>query len=665
MRRLAIAIGLVVLFVACVHPTVFDYDVWFDLAMGEHIVHTGAIPHHSDWVWPNDRLPQPWFPNDELGFCVLARAVHHAFGEYGLALLLTALPAWGCLVLGTLTARRRGAGWGGAALAAVLGALLLQSRLMPRPQLITDLFLAAFVYMGERERTPPWAYAALMLVWCNLHAGCFIGVAWLGLRMVADLIAGVVERARAARESTGAEEGDRAVDANAARGLLGLSDGAVSLLRRDAGALALTLAATVCCPAGFWLAVYFVDHIFVHNRGLQLIAEWAPAELCRNPLTLFVALEIAGLAALGAARGLRPRDVLVFVVFAWAAKSRSRSCGELVATNQATLALGLSALGALAPELLRRALARISPRAFAILAAVAAAACLVWLAPQRLPLRAARYAYPDEALAFIARRGLPTTVFNTFHFGGYMTWRARPAYRAFIHGFDPTYDEQLFDDYIVISRGGREANATLDRWGVQVMLVGYGQPDDITGQLLTWLQVDPGWKLVWFDDTALVYVRRTSAFASLPAFDTLRPGAATPWEITDSRVRADLVRAAREMPSVRGLCGLADALAAAGDGAGASQACARAIAIDAEHPLPHSTLGRLKVGAGDLEGGKAELETAWRLAPSASLAYNIALAEARAAHVDETTRWLGEALRLDPAFTPARDLARKAGLSVP
>lgn len=629
-------LAALLVFVACTHPVLFDYDLWYDLAMGRHIVDTGTVPHQGGWVWPNDTLPAPWFANDEWGFCVASYAVHQAFGEEGLSLLLTALPASICILLGAVAARHRRAPWWAVGTAAALGVLLLQPRLMPRPQLVTDMLLAAFVLLGEGPRRRFWMFPAIMLAWCNLHAGCFIGIVYLGLQWIGTWLSQL-------------------------RG--GTEDGRAQV-RALAAALAASLLATCACPSGPWLAVYFVDHVLVHNFGVQIVAEWAPPALGWTPLTAFLALAAAGLAA-GRVRGrIEMRDIAVVAFFATLACRHGRASGELVAACLDILAVGLAAL---IPETgrLQARLGRVPAVAWQAVAAVALAIGLIWLVPQRLPLRACLYTYPDEAIAFLHQRRLPERVFNTFHFGGYLVWRAMPGHRPFIHGLNPTYSDLLYDDYITVSAGGAKAREVLDRWKVSCLLVGYGEPGDITHQLLSWLQADPRWKLVYWDDTALVYVPRTETFRHLPSYDIVRPGDASAWTPNDPRALDELRRAARTQPSVLALCWLGDALLARGDAAGAEAAWKQALTLDDGHPMPHSRIGRQRVAAGDLEGGRKALLRAYTLRRDASDAYNLAVLEVRLENREQAVAWVEEALRVDPSFAPARALAGRLGLSLP
>ena len=167
-----------------------DPDLWHRLALGNSLLKTGHFP-----------------PGD--AFSYLADYKQIADHEWGSAVIFYALYQWGGpsaivgMKLVTLTITLALLVWAGlqgrrptmlmaAFYALILLALLPSFQSTLRCMVFTHLFFALWLYWFQRERhgrpVPAFLYVLTMIVWANLHGGFAIGLAWLFLVAVVEMI---------------------------------------------------------------------------------------------------------------------------------------------------------------------------------------------------------------------------------------------------------------------------------------------------------------------------------------------------------------------------------------------------------------------------------------------------------------------------------------------
>jgi hypothetical protein len=114
-----------------------------------------------------------------------------------------------------------------------------------------------------------------------------------------------------------------------------------------------------------------------------------------------------------------------------------------------------------------------------------------------------RTQFPEGAAAYLKHHSLPRNVFANYPWGGYLIWKLYPRYRDFIDGRANTlFDTAVLNDYLTASGGGGGWSEVLDRRQVGTVVVSPGAP------LTQVLGENTGWKQVYADGTATVFVRR-------------------------------------------------------------------------------------------------------------------------------------------------------------
>ncbi|CAN0372712.1 unnamed protein product, partial [Phaeothamnion confervicola] len=159
---------------------VIEFDIWFRLRLGQEILAHGLAIGEPNFLWPQPALPLFVTPRFDRLFSVLVTLVYKALGVGAFPLLVAGLVALMFLVLWKTLERIQVEP---ALRVALLGLTfqLMRSRLMLRPQLVTDIALAGLLYIYFRDRERPIRHLPLIigayfLAWTSLHPGAAIGL---------------------------------------------------------------------------------------------------------------------------------------------------------------------------------------------------------------------------------------------------------------------------------------------------------------------------------------------------------------------------------------------------------------------------------------------------------------------------------------------------------
>lgn len=444
-----------------------DTDAWWHLATGRYI----ATQHRLPWPDPfayTTGVAKPAYAGEEATrrfnlthewLAQTAMYLVYAVGGFGAEVLWKGfLLALLCLTVGHVARLRTGSTlWGIAS--GLAAATLAVEFAHDRPSILSFVFTALFIAIFEEDRWL-WLLPPLALVWANCHGGFFLG--WV--------VCGAYS--------------------------------AQALLRRDWRILWLSGAAVALSlvnPNGFGVISTLLR--YRHSALTGTLQEWSRADLWGPPWAFVILLYGSALVMALAWRRVRLSDWLLFGAFAAAAIGAFRN--EML-------------IGLLGPILI----AGYFPweRALPVRAHYAAAAALacasVWgiAGGNFFQLRAAEWRFPAGAAQFLRDHGITAPLFNTYEYGGYLIWRGE---RVFIDG--RALSETAFQDYRMIMGtppGDARRDQTLARYGVGAMVVNGFEYNSGTLYPVVLAMTDPaesGWKLVYDDPQALVFVRQPPA----------------------------------------------------------------------------------------------------------------------------------------------------------
>jgi hypothetical protein len=459
-----------------------DPDLWQHLAVGRAMWSEHAIPRVNLWTWPTYGAPQvlpSWGFRALLWPCWALAGMPGLFAWRWIATLAALGLAWS-------TARGMGArGFATLAVLVVCG-LIYRQRSQVRPEMLAGILIALEIGLLEAGRRDGRAWilplVAIAWGWANLHLTYYLGLLVLGVY---------------------------ALDAARAR-------------RAEARGLGLTLLAAIAIsfvnPFGaraLWEPFDFA--LFHRNEPIfRSIGELRPLNWrfqATNGLLLL--LPLWPLLALWRARrhGLDLAEGALLVVFSALAIAAQRMVGfyALVAAPFVARDLGewlnaRSRSAAPAPPWLRAA---------ACMTACVALPLAEWRRPEYpLGLHYDWRAVPVAACDFMAGHDVSGRGFNPFHYGGYLLWRFWPdrARLPFmdIHQTGTREDRDLVNaallshpTYLALMRKYDFDYALLDR------RLGPQQ------RLLDWFDDDRSWSVVFMDDVAALYVRRSERHRAL------------------------------------------------------------------------------------------------------------------------------------------------------
>ena len=508
-RPLILAL-LLLLALASATTVIRNYDYWWHLAAGRFILEQASVPRADPFSFTAGGTP--WIDHEWL-FQVLAYAGQAAVGPGGLVCLKAALVLGLCLLLASHLKR---CGHGPAGTGAILVPVLMGAafRFDVRPEMATLVLAPLALHLAIRARdtgrlAPLAAVPAIAAVWANLHLGAVIAPAMLAAGLIPSWLL-----ERAGRSGGPPPAGT-----------------APPFTRRLLAATAATAAAIAVNPYG--LRLYAVP--FDLSRLLASLPapnlEWAPpapadfpifwAALAGSVLIAaagFRAIDPIGTPALllaGALAALHLRNVALFCVLL--PYGIGRPLRHLVEAFQRGRPYRLGTAGG-----------RVRPGfilACALL--VVAIALLPYVPPGVRPgIGISSDNEPRAAVDFLEREGVGERLFNDVLFGGYLIWRRYPEHPVFIDGRNEVYAGLLRDIFAAL--GDRPAwGRLMDRHRIDAALLRYppapekviytdpaGGPP-VVGERAFAAAYFPRdeWALVYWDDDAMVVLRRTAAQA--------------------------------------------------------------------------------------------------------------------------------------------------------
>jgi len=462
-----------------------DLDLWGYLAFGRLFWETGRFPYqdiftyvptHPVWVYHEWLTGVVYYP------------LYIYLGPWSLQVLKN-MVALATLALIYLTARRRGADFGGAMVMLWVISGVLASDYSPvRAQVFTYFFFALTLFLLETSReTGAWARLGwlipIQIIWCNLHGGFLAGLGLIGFYAVGEALA-----------------------------------------RRPfwpyLGILTLSGLATLINPYGLDYWVYLFHAIAMPRPE---ILEWAPwfanlrsgpyqmnsiyfgliAYFCLSLLWLWRSRDMTMYVALGATlvMGLKHTRHQIFFLLLTAAYLAEPFAPYL--TRLRNFQPGQRILARLDYRLSAAAYLTIF---FLISFNIAVLQPLRLTTPSFSNNARIQIYYPTAAAEFIQSNNLRGNLATVFDWGEYLLWTLHPQCLIAIDGrYETVYPEKVVRPYM---------DFLFARTGWQRFLVEY-QPDMIlirnNSDISKLLQEEPAWRQVFADAGSVLFVREGAA----------------------------------------------------------------------------------------------------------------------------------------------------------
>lgn len=293
-------------------------------------------------------------------------------------------------------------------------------------------------------------------------------------------------------------------------------------------------------------------------------------------------------------------------------------------------------------------------------------------------------AVPEAALQYMDRRGITGRIFNFFDWGGYVNWRDYPRRSVFM-------DPRAWLPMEILEKGDLHATknpAVLDelenRYKFASLVLSY--PPLVWSSLLDksfqekdLLVSHPEWALVYWDDIALVYVKRGGRYAPVINEDEYRfvkPANFAPFSI--AKLHNDDYRKGVTKELLRNISETGSSRARAMLGLLYSEMGRWSEALDAYEKVsdvPGIDLAKVYAGMGDAAAGGGDYKKAVhyyrealeRSGASSSLYYKLGLAHLNGGDKKTAVAYFEKALKLNPdltsLYTILPGLYKKLGVS--
>jgi hypothetical protein len=470
-------------------------SIGWHLASGDWILANHAFVHADPFSFTSGGAP--WIDHEWL-FQVGVSVVHSLAGPTGLVAMrgcIIAILAVLLLVIGV----RSGLSPAAAlvlSLACIAGA---RGRFFVRPELVTLLIVppAVWLFLRRAERkTLTWlvALAGLMVVGANAHGGAMV---------VPILLTGIF----------GAEVFQMALEKSWHRG---------AVISGIAG-IATAVGALLINPYGWHLLTVPLRLSHLVNLDHIPNPEWISPSPAQAPV-LYAAL-VATVIVLA----LRERRLAYWALLAMSsalALRHIRNIGLFFVLLPLIIGPALATWRALAASEAKSQHDQQRVNVLAVVAVLFLALSLA-IAPQpRFGIGYARDYYPESACSFMDAENLPiTNLYNDVRFGGYLIHRYGPEQQVFQDDRNEIHEPLLWQIWEIFrSSDVRAWSELLDGYSADTALVRYHPPlrvSDPAGNDLglrgfstLWFQ-QRDWALVYWDDIAMVFVRRHDAPAGL------------------------------------------------------------------------------------------------------------------------------------------------------
>lgn len=488
------------------HLEIKDLDLWLHVKTGQVMMQQGHVPTAD--IYSATLNQKPW-GNHEWLFQVIVASLHEV-GGFNALIMMQVIVVTLTLVLLLLAFYRRDKQF-----ILVFGLLLLmliyQSRLTIRPDIFSVLFLSIFLILIERAHRHTWALpvlAIIQLLWVNIHGFFFMGPLIIWLSLLGLWINQWMKRER--------------------------SD--YGFLPAAAWVLPL-----VCLinPLGIHGAIYPINVALHLNQDAQIffkhIVELARPITAANIWTQENAyykliLAVSFYSFVLNRRHIDWRVVLVWLFFVLFSLAALRNM----------VFMGVVGYWALLINSRQLTLESISPLRFIdsrfklITAIVFKILFIGWVINLSVSLANNGYFdfdtyerkgefegvskrnFPYKAVDFLVKNQVKGNFFNDFNSGSYLIGRTYPNIKVFIDGRTEVYGSDFFKQYQLIWKEGNKK--VFDQFAAKYNITGaflnsFNQ--DIPAKCIRMFYRLKGWRIIYFDDDALILVKDIPQHAAL------------------------------------------------------------------------------------------------------------------------------------------------------
>ena len=455
--------------------SVLDLDVWWHLKVGEWIVFHRAFPHTG--ILSRTAAARPWSAYS-WGYEIPLSRAYAWFGLIGVGIFGTLLTMAVAYAVYWMARRISGKFWTAALLATIACSAFLFN-LMPRPVFLSMIFFAlTLALLIESQRTGRiqtlYWLPLIFLLWSNCHIQFIYGI------FVVGLFTGV-----------------HIVLAMSARNGLAWDFLAPSNLPPEKLLAIFAACLVATCLGPYTYHLYVIAFSYAGSTfPYAYIREFMPLSFRSYSHYVELLLVAAAFFTLGRQRRIDAFKLLFLIVAAVVSFRTMRDSWFICITAAACLA---DSLRASEPEPSENFLHNTG--------LVAALALLLFLFARNTDFNnrglddAMSSSFPVNAVNFLRKNPQPGPLYNTFDWGGFLTWYM-PDYPVAIDGRTDLYGDDF--DYRFFKTQNGDSSYADDPYLNEAQLILLPKKLPIAGLL----QSDSRFNLIFQDSLSVVYVRR-------------------------------------------------------------------------------------------------------------------------------------------------------------
>jgi hypothetical protein len=477
-------IGTVLIFISVLFIAgIQDPDFWWHLRIGRWMVENGRLPSNDIFTFT---VPGHVWTDHEYLTEILMWLIYAKLGAAGISIAFGLVTWLGFFFIYRQVRRQP---FVIVALGIFIGAVAGNPIWGPRAQMITFALTCLELYwldgyLRGRSRALTF-FPVVMAVWANLHGGWVIGFVWLGVALVAELGAWVWNPTNLAHRAH---------------------------VRYLAIITAVSAVAVLATPHGFSLYVYPFQTVTSMAQE-RLIVEWFSPDFHQPYLRAFEAMVLLLVGGFALKRPSLYEFLLAVIALALALQSVRNVVLFVAAATPVIINCYSAAWMELAANRQWKPTLPAQP-IFAVITSVvligltvgALLVVFVHINPTKQKSLDAS-SYPVAAADWLAAHPeVGTRMYNQYGWGGYLAYRfyPQPNRRVFIFGEAALMGDSLLIDYEDIQTLRSDWATLLDKYGVDYIVYNRGEA------LANVLATQPGWKLVYQDPVAVIYVRAPS-----------------------------------------------------------------------------------------------------------------------------------------------------------
>jgi hypothetical protein len=448
--------------------TIAEPDIWWHLRNARYLMQYHSLPRVD--MYSYTAAGSPWLDHEWLSEVPF----YLGFKAMGLpGIVLVYFAAIGLIfTLVYYRTCRSGADCKHATLVTCAATFLASVSIGPRTLLFGWLCMAALMLIldqFQRSGKGLWLLPPLFALWINLHGSWIFGMAVLGVTIASGLI-------------------------EAKWGLVVAHRWSPLRMKKLFITIAFSVAALFVNPFGYRLVAYPFDFLFRQPSNMKYIQEWHSVDF--NTATGKIALLMI-CAVLSAALFSRHRwrldEVIVAALALWTGLSHGRMLFFAALVLPPILATRVRLFPPYDRELDKPWLNAV------VITGVVASMVFFFPSQPQLQLLIDKQ-YPTAALEFMQRESLQGRIFNTYHWGGYIEWKA-PGFKTFYDGrADIFVHNGTFDEGFRVA-GMKEPFEILNKYGIEYVLFEAATP------LSYLLDHSSEWRAIYADSVARVYQR--------------------------------------------------------------------------------------------------------------------------------------------------------------